>query len=242
MINAIRSEWIKFRSVRSNLILLAAGAALTIAIGGLQINDLADNGNALFRLSDINAGVQIAVFLFGALGVQILGQEYRFNTIRPTFSATPNRGKVLAAKFVVVTVACAAVTLAMMAVLALMGSLFLPRFEMDSVDFRIIWSTALFAAGWSAMGLGVGAILRQPIAGIIVLLVEGTVAEGILVSIFHGLAKWAPFQNGVQMTGRPSDYEQDIVYRSILGGGIYFFLVMAVVLGIGVVLAQRRDA
>ena len=251
MINLIRSEFIKFRSVRSTLLVLGAGGALVILVAVLQANHISGDvdrlpaGAVSQTLGDLTGGVSVAVFLFGALGVQVIGQEYRFNTIRTTFAAAPIRWRVLVAKLIVVTLAVAAVSLVMMGVCAAIGAAMLPNFTVDGLDQRVIFGTVLFGMGWAAMGLGVGAIVRQPIAGILILLGEAFVAEGILVNLFHGLAPWLPFQNGFQMTVRNPGGDGsggEIVYRSVLGGGIYFFIVTAIVLGIGLYLANRRDA
>lgn len=242
MINSIRSEWIKFRSVRSTLILLMIGGLITVAIGALSIGEISDNHQS-FNLTDISGGAQISVILFGALGVQIIGQEYRFNTIRPTFSATPNRWRVLVAKMVVISMAVAVVAALMLGVCVLMGKLFLDGFALDDTDVRIIWGTVLFAVLWSLAGVGVGAILRQPIAGIIILLVEGGVVEPIVGGLFSGTVKWLPFLNGSQMMFRnEGDPDPNFALRSPLDGGVYFAMVIAVVLALGLVLAQRRDA
>ena len=58
------------------------------------------------NLTDLTVGVSLACLLFGVLGVQVIGQEYRFNTIRPTFTAAPRRLPVVLAKLIVV---CSAV-------------------------------------------------------------------------------------------------------------------------------------
>lgn len=242
MIDAIRSEWIKFRSVRSTVILLLAGGGLTVLIALIAIGQ-ADDGET-YRLTDISGGVQLAVFLFGTLGVQILGQEYRFNTIRTTFTATPNRLKVVLAKVVVVAAACAAMAIVMLAVCVALGSMLLEGFELDGVDERTIWATALFAAGWATFGVAVAAIIRQPVAGIVVLLIEAFVLELILIGLVPALAEWMPFNNGFQMTYRldtPSGGEEPEL-RAVLDGGIYFFAFTAGLLAIGAALVRRRDA
>ncbi len=241
MIDLIRSEMIKFRSVRSTVVVLLAAIGITVLFALLQANDLSD-GSETVHLGDINAGASLSAFLFGALGVQVIGQEYRFNTIRTTFAAVPIRWKVLLAKLVVVVTACALAALAMMLVCVAIGFAVLDNFDIDGLDQRLLWGTALFAAGWSAMGLGVGAIVRQPIAGILILLGEGFVLESIIVQVFKWTAPWLPFLNGVQMMSRSDQGTSDIELRSVLGGGIYFFVVTAIVLAIGAVLASRRDA
>ena len=240
MIDLIRSEWIKLRSVRSTLIMLVAAGVLTILFAVLIANDQRNDAFAgIGHLGDVIGGVQVAIFLFGTLGVQVIGQEYRFNTIRPTLTAAPWRMRVLAAKLIVVTLAAAAVTVAMLAVSALIGMALLDDFQIDGIDQRIIWATVLFAMGWTMYGMALGAIVRQPIAAIVILLIQGLVAEPLLATIVKWTAPWMPFQNGIQMTARSTESEQ---FRSVFAGGVYFFVFTFVLWGIGAYLVNRRDA
>lgn len=244
MLDTIRSEWVKFRSVRSTLILLASGGALTVLFALLIANDISGEQRS-FNLTDISGGSNIAIYLFGALGVQIIGQEYRFNTIRSTFAATPNRFRVYVAKMIVVAAAVAVMALVMQLVCIVLGNLLLDPFEIDGIDRRVIGGTILFAVGWTLAGLALGAILRQPIAGIIILLIEGAVAEGILASLFSWSVRWLPYLNGSRMTLRSEDPGPNspiFGVRPPLEGGIYFFVVVAILLAIGAVLVRRRDA
>ncbi|HWJ63824.1 MAG TPA: ABC transporter permease [Acidimicrobiales bacterium] len=239
MIDLIRSEWIKFRSVRSTLIMALAGGALTVLFAVLIANDQrGDSFRSTNHFGDVTAGVTVAIFLFGTLGVQIIGQEYRFNTIRPTLTAAPWRMRVLVAKLVVVCLATAVVAAIMLAICALIGTLMLDPFTIDGVDQRIIWATILFAMGWAMYGMALGAIVRQPIAGIVILLIQGLVAEPLLAQFVKATAEWVPFQNGVQMTARGSDD----LFRPVLSGGIYFFVFTFVLWGIGAYLVNKRDA
>lgn len=273
MIDVIRSEWIKFRSVRSTVVLVLAAGALVVVIAFFAARSEQKNlegrpcekvvvdsesgatytetrscaevagdpsfGPAAANLGDLTVGIPFALFLFGALGVQIIGQEYRFNTIRPTFTAVPRRWRVLVAKLVVVTTATAAVSLVMVALCALIGTVMVDPFTIDGVDQRIIWGTVLFSVGWTALGMGVGSILRQPIAGMLILLIEAFVVEQVLVGLLPWTARWVPFLNGIQMTLRNPNAQD---FLSVFGGGVYFFLVASVIWGIGAVLVDRRDA
>lgn len=244
MIDTIRSEWIKFKSVRSTVLLLLAGGLLTVLFAVLIANDVKGD-DRVFNLTDISAGSTIAVYLFGALGVQIIGQEYRFNTIRSTFAATPNRTRVLVAKMIVVSVTVAVMALLMQLVCILIGNLMLDPFEIDSTDRGVIVGTIVFAIGWTLVGLGLGAILRQPIAAIILLLVEGAIAENILMSLFSWTSPWLPYANGSQMMFRVGDRHPDdpmFHLRDTGSGGIYFFMVTAAIVALGIVLVNRRDA
>ena len=274
MIHVIRSEWIKFRSVRSTVLLVLAAGLLVVVVAffaarsenhdaasGFCRPDIAttpagsgssSEGQGQARsvqasskpcpinFGDITVGIPFALFLFGALGVQIIGQEYRFSTIRPTFTAVPRRGRVLAAKLLVVTAACAVVAAVMLALCALLGTVMVHDFTFDGIDQRVAWGTVLFIVGWTALGMGVGSIVRQPIAGMLILLVEAFVLENLLRHLVHGSGKWLPFVNGIQMTFRDPDHSGEL--RSVTGGGIYFFVVAAVIWAVGAVLAHRRDA
>lgn len=244
MIDAIRSEWIKFRSVRSTLVLLGTGGLITIAFALLIANDIGGE-DRVFHLTDVSAGSNIASYLFGALGVQIIGQEYRFNTIRATFAARPDRLRVLTAKIIVVSAAVAVMVVLMLLVSAAIGTAMLDPFVIDGIDRRAALGTVLLAVGWTLAGLALGAILRQPIAGIIILLVEGAVVEGIVAGLFRWTIPWLPYLNGSRMAVRneaphPGDPFFDV--RSPLEGGIYFFVIVAILLGIGAILVKRRDA
>ncbi len=241
MINLIHSEWIKFRSVRSTLVALILAGVLVVGIA-LIVLAVQDQHLGPTHLTDLTAGVNIAVLIFGALGVQVLGQEYRFNTIRPTFTAMPRRGRVLAAKVIVVMLACAAIAFVMMAVCAVLGALFASNFTIDGLDQRAAIGIIGFSMGYSALGMGVGAIVRQPIAGILILLAEGFVVENLFLGLLPRTGDWLPFINGFQMTIRNEGRNDDTIIRSVGGGAVYFFLVVAVVWGIGAVLANRRDA
>ncbi|WP_426573773.1 hypothetical protein [Aquihabitans sp. McL0605] len=278
MIHLLRSEWIKFRSVRSTVVVLALAGVLVVLIAVLTANHLNSDtstihceqtsqstpapgsattvpdpgnacgpgfevvvGNQTTHLTDITLGVLFATLLFGVLGVQVIGQEYRFNTIRPTFTAAPHRYRVMAAKIIVVSAACAAIAAAMLAVCWLVGSVMLDGFVLDGTDRRVMWATVLFAALWSAAGVGIGAIVRQPIAGILIMVAESLIIEGLVGNIWKGTQKWLPFNNGIQMTVRP-DQGSTTHLQSLLGGGLYFAAFCAGLVIIGAILVNRRDA
>lgn len=270
MIDLIRSEWIKFRSVRSTVVTLLFGGAFVVLIAVLSITQdggrsttcepveratpaeiAADEGfcgegfvvverEATVNLTAIMGGVTFATLLFGVLGVQAISQEYRFNTIRPTFTAAPRRPRVLAAKLVVASSACAAVAAAMIGVCYLLGSMLAEQFLVDAIDRRAALGIVLFSALWTMAGVGVGAIVRQPIAGILILVGESLIAEQLIGGLIDGAAKWMPFTNGIQMTLRNEEPATELL--APLAGGIYFALFCVALFVIGTLLADRRDA
>ena len=104
----VRMEWRKLRTVRSTwwiLLVFVAGmvgvSMLDAASGPSQAAPSYDPTQNAF------GGLGIAQLAIGVLGVLIVSSEFTSGSIRSTFAAVPRRGRVLAAK----TVVLAAVTL-----------------------------------------------------------------------------------------------------------------------------------
>lgn len=104
----LASEWIKLRSLRSVKGILAGAAVFSVVFSVVPAAQNAAHWASLtaaqraqFDPTDISLGnLQIAVVFFGALGALVVTNEYGTGLIRTTFAATPQRGRVLAAKAV----------------------------------------------------------------------------------------------------------------------------------------------
>jgi ABC-2 type transport system permease protein len=104
-----RSEWIKFRSVRSGpFVLLATVAVLLLGAWSLSVGY--SHGWATMSPGDRASfdpvfasleGILLGQLFIGALGVLTVTGEYTSGLIRGTFLATPQRGQVLAIKTLV---------------------------------------------------------------------------------------------------------------------------------------------
>jgi len=113
----VRSEWIKFRSVRSGPSALSA-TAVTVVVGAWLLGDAnrgsylaaSPAGKAAFDpVFTVLQGIELAQLFVGALGVITVTGEYSSGLVRGTFVATPQRAQVLAMKalvFAVVVWAC----------------------------------------------------------------------------------------------------------------------------------------
>src|SRR5215472_1467638 len=108
-----RSEWIKFRSVRSGPVALVA-TALTVVVGAWLLGDsnrgsylaASPAGKAAFDpVFTVFQAIELAQLFIGALGVTTVTGEYTSGLIRGTFVATPQRAQVLAMKALVFTAA-----------------------------------------------------------------------------------------------------------------------------------------
>jgi ABC-type transport system involved in multi-copper enzyme maturation permease subunit len=119
-----RSEWIKFRSVRSGPFVLLATAVIMLMGAWLLGASNRDSYAALPQADKaafdpvwtVLRGIELAQLFVGALGVTTVTGEYTSGLIRGTFVATPQRAQVLAMKAlvfaVVVWVCCTALSFA----------------------------------------------------------------------------------------------------------------------------------
>lgn len=114
MIDTIRSEFLKLRTTRT-----AGGlAAGLLALTGLAIwGSVANASPAKLAMGLSSTEVLIPLLLVIPVLVLILGirsftDEFRHGSVVPTFLATPERRRVLVAKFVVIAGTAAVFTLA----------------------------------------------------------------------------------------------------------------------------------
>jgi ABC-2 type transport system permease protein len=176
-----RSEWIKFRSVRSGPSALL-GAAVIVLMGAwlLGANShgnyaaLSPAGRAAFDpVFTVLQGIELAQLFVGALGVIAVTGEYTSGLIRGTFAATPQRAQVLAMRTLVFTVVVWACCTAMS-----FGAFFLGQRMLSPAKHAGIGDpgvlTAVFGAGLyltliGLLGMFIGVVVRHTPAALALL-------------------------------------------------------------------------
>ncbi|MGN9846875.1 alpha/beta fold hydrolase [Nonomuraea sp. H19] len=106
MIDVIASEWLKLRSLRSNLYLLACSVAAVLACAGIafMIGRGFDNQTMEERMAfpgngdGIGNGIAVAYFVFAVLGALAITSEYGTKMIQTSLVAVPRRQVLLLAK------------------------------------------------------------------------------------------------------------------------------------------------
>jgi len=246
--DVIRSEWIKLRTVRSTVVLFGVIVLLSISISALVA--IFGDARPTDGLGPVLAGLNLSTLLFGVIGVQIVGQEYRFNTIRATFAAVPRRGRVLAAKAVVLVLAtAAAATLMVLICLAVSAAILAARdggLDLGAPGVaRTLVGSVLVCVLYALVGLGIGAILRQPIAGIVVVLVYPLVVENIIAGIVIGATGADDIEESavrfLPFIAAGSLASVDPIINPWLGGAILGALALALMF-VGWAMVQHRDA
>lgn len=253
MINTLRSEWIKLRSVRMNLVLCIIAVAFPLLVSILT--------SALANPRDLDTGTLagtvtgtsvITALLLGVIGVVSIGGEFSHGTIRPTFAATPRRSRVLIAKGII-TAGAALVVQGTVVLLAYGVSSMIASSRDASISLAAqpearngLIGIIVFAVIVSLLGLALGLLIRNMPSAIAVLILWPLLIEGIIGGILSvagvdNAFKWMPFQAGIQL-GNPDNGSGGSDALARVPAGLYFAAVTLVVAFIGATFTNRRDA
>lgn len=244
MLPNIRSEFGKLSTVRGPWLLLAAGPLLVVAgVTGLVVSggNVHDPGTARTALA--HAGLA-AIFPL-ILGILAVAGEYRHSTITDTYLSTPRRDRVIAAKLAVYALAGAAAGVASSGVaLAVTAAWWAERGGHLQLSGTDIWLTMLGGVAancaLAAIGVGLGALIRNPAAAIATALAWFALIEGILGQLLGpGLTRWLPFYAS-EALGR-SNLSATARLLPQWGGGLMLLAYAAVFAAAAVFTTLRRD-
>jgi ABC-2 type transport system permease protein len=176
----LASEWTKMTSVRSTWITIALALILSIGttalvalVIGATWNDWTPQDQAAFDpVTTSFAGLLFGSIVVAVLAVNLVTSEYGSGMMSLTLTATPKRGRVLAAKMLLV----AAVTL-MLGLMIMIGNFFAAQLMFQVFDLpaaglfddgvpRAILGTALLSPLFPIIGAAFGFILRSTAGGI----------------------------------------------------------------------------
>jgi ABC-2 type transport system permease protein len=252
VINTLRSEWIKLRTVRMNTVLSLIAIAFPLVVTVLTTALVNERDMQSRDLVGLVSGTSVITgMLLGVIGAAGITGEFGFGTIRPTFAATPRRGRVIIAKGIVTVLVAIVVEMAVVVLCFGIGSAILNSRGGDvslaaagSARAGLI-GVVVFAAIVSLLGFGIGLLLRSTPAAVAVLLLWPLVAEGIIGALLAAAKvehpfKWMPYNAGINLGNPDAQASQDSLGRVV--GGLYFFGVTAVVTGFGALFTNRRDA
>jgi ABC-2 type transport system permease protein len=167
VILALRAEWQKLRTVSDLAVLVVLTVILTIAVSAISAvvagpGDT-DPGRAVLL------GVEVGQAVAAIAGVQILAGEFGTRLIGATLLALPRRGRVLAAKGLLLSASVGGA-----AVVAVLGSLAIGRSLLtvpsSGALARAVTLSILHLILVALLGLGVGALVRSAVAAVTVVL------------------------------------------------------------------------
>jgi ABC-2 type transport system permease protein len=242
MTDQVLAELRKMRSTRTNVGLLSGMVGLillTVLLTGFVTKspELAGHDNQHGLLSAGTAGA-----LFAALiGVMAITSEFRHGTIRPTFVVTPHRTRVLAAKVIASLVmgilfGLAAIALSFGVGYAILSVRDIPlELEANHVMWLMLGTPAMTAA-WAAIGVGLGALVRNQVFAVIGLIVWAMVIDNLLVNLVPGIGSYTPGAASAALVADPADY-----VLTAPAGGLLLLCYVTVFVTAGALLVARRD-
>jgi len=245
------AEWIKLSSVRSTwwtlatTVVLGAGLSILMCWGNADWLASADADESAG--SFITWGMMIAPVMAVIIGALAVTTEYGTGMIRSTFAATPIRGRVLAAKMVVLAVVMFVVG-TLTALIGYFGAN--PFLENEGIGLalegdvaRAMYGSGLYLAGIAVMTAAVGFILRHT-AGTISVVLALLMVVGNMVMLVPGdlgdwLTKLMPGNAG-SVIATPDPFNPFLL--DAWPGLAVFGAEIAVLLVVAWVLVRRRDA
>jgi len=248
----LRSEFCKFRSVRSTFWTLSTAVLFNVALAGLAAIFIPRNlsGHEQSTTDPIRlslAGVHLSQIAFGVLGTLIVTSEYGTGMIRATFAAVPQRRLVLAGKAIVFAATALIVGIASCFAAYATFEAFLSGDSLrssigDPGVVRAITGGGLYLVVLGLLGLGLGTILRSS-TGAIATLFALLFVPSILLTLMPQawrttIGPFVPMQAGSQIFVA-THHEPDNL-GAWMGFGV-FSLYAAAALTLGFVLINHRD-
>lgn len=189
----LRAELLKLRTTRTFAALVAAALVLSLIVVVLT-GILADDWNEQ-NTRDLFATDFTGLFIL-LLGVMGMAGEWRHRTITGTVLAAPDRLRLLSAKTLAYAAAGALLSLIVTLTIIVVGTIILAGRGIDTAPLAdlvdVLWRNLLVAALLGALGVGIGALLRNQVAAIIAVLVLGFVLEPALYGIAPDVGRYGP--------------------------------------------------
>lgn len=249
MIFLIRSEWLKLRTVRSNITMACFAVILPLAITLLTTAFIGIDSVDDATVSAVLLGSgSLSVLLFGIIGVLAITQEYSQGTIRLTLAANPRRIRAYVAKGIVLAIFSGGLTAFIILVGNTAGQAILDsrgavgKFSNGDMGQAYLALIALSVVV-SLLGAAIGTLTRNPPSAVTILvlwplLLESLIGGLLSVAISESIFKWMPFQTGLNSL-RLEDSDMDFGRWGSVG---YFGLWIFGVSLFALARFKRRDA
>lgn len=247
----VRSEWVKLWSVRSTwwtmIALVVVGAGLTTLLCWGNADWLASEDADEPPGAFITWGMMIAPVCAVIIGALSVTSEYGTGMIRTTLAATPDRGKVLVAKSLVV----AGVMFVAGTATALLGYLGgNPFLENEGIGLalegdvaRAMYGSGLYMAGIALLSMAFGFIVRHTAAAISIVLALLFVVGNMVMLIPGELGEWITKVMPGNAGGEIAMADSFVPFMLDPWPGFGLFMAeVAVLMGLAWYLLRKRDA
>jgi ABC-type transport system involved in multi-copper enzyme maturation permease subunit len=242
--HALTSEWTKIKSVRSTLWTLGIFLLLVVGIGFLvaaQTQD-SDFGDVPYTIPAF-FGLILGQICLITLGVLVVSSEYGTGMIRTTFTASPQRHRVLTAKLIIFFAVAFTVSVFSIGLVGLMTS------AMHSGSSHVPWGGtvvkgALYVSLLGVLSLAVGSMLRHS-AGAITTMLGVVLVPAILPAFLMMSQSMRTIGEKMQEYAAPNALARVFALNNENGSGVAQLGLLAGVTAAAIagayVLLERRD-
>jgi ABC-type transport system involved in multi-copper enzyme maturation permease subunit len=186
-LRVLNSEFIKFRTLLSTLILLACTVLVVVGFGALSAWGTGQFAEEAMRDPEAAAavaaqggdlaigiptsGIGFAQLILGSLAVLLMSSEFSTGMARSTFAAVPKRTPAFVAKLLVVTVTAFVVTAVSVYLAGLVSLPIVDNYDLkldlaSSQSIKMLLINSAYVAAVAAIGMALGSLLRNSAGGI----------------------------------------------------------------------------
>ncbi len=241
MIGQLRAELLKQRSTQTTLLLLLAmvglvAFAVAMHVLALGVDRLSTRSH---QLEVFQVGTRAGMLFAGLAGAIAITAEFRYGTIRPTFLVAPRRSPVIAAKLAISGLAGIVFGLLAEALMAGGAAVGLAARGIDNQltggDYlQLLTGGAAAAALWAAIGVGVGALIRNQVGAVVGLCVWMFLVESVSEGFVPDAARLLPGGVGLALAGNSDELSAAV-------GALLLALYAAAASAAGWIETLRRD-
>jgi len=246
MLRLTNAEFLKLRTTRTFYAFLIACGALVL-VPTILICALADLNDDPIEPLVYFIGSLIQTFSL-LIGILAATTEFRHGTITPSLLVVPNRIRLMTSKLIAATLTGLAIglvsTLLMVAIVAVFGSA--RDFPTDEINRGNLIIGATFTCGlFAALGVGLGALVRNQVGAIVGALVYMFVLEPLatgLLSLSDALEDILPkYSLGAVSNWLTGVSPDDDVLLGQFPAGLLLALYAAIFVVAGMLMMRRRD-
>jgi len=214
----LQAELLKLRTTRTFVVLVGVTLALSLIVVVLT-SVLADN----LAKPDVRAmfTADFTGLFILLLGVMGMAGEWRHHTITSSVLAAPDRIRLLTAKVLSYALAGVVLSLVVQVAIMLVGTVILSIRDEHTLSFTdlrdILWRNLAVAALMGALGVCVGAILRNQVVAIVGVIVFSFVLEPTVLALAPDVGRFGPLvgaPNGIVDVNPFGDQDPDILLQT----------------------------
>lgn len=245
MKDLVSSELLKIRTTRTFFGVAGSGLGIFLLITILAAS-LGDWEGDPASFADLIGGSGFVAIFALVIGILAISTEFRHGTVTPSLLAVPDRARWAVSKLLAngaagLAFGFFATAASIVAVLLIFASRGISIEADIGVVLKILVGSTLSAGLLAALGVGLGAIIRNQAGAIVVGLLWLFVIEALLAGLVPGLDEPLTKYGVNGLLSGITNTESSSLYLGQIPAGLLLALYAVIVLAAGIALLQRRD-